>query len=355
VIRHRRDPLLWVGVAAAVVVLVVGAVVLRPRLFPAAQPLVTAAWLPVWDERATASLETAMDTGGLTEVSPTWAAVAPDGSFTLTPPPAEVVDRVAGDDDVALIPTVQNFSDGGWQGQAIADLLADPSREADHRAQLVELAVTNGWDGIDIDYESLPATAGPQYTGFLTALRDDLDEHGMELTVAVPARTGDDDPTGLAYSYRLIGQIVDQVRVMTYDHHWSTSEAGPIAPVEWVQDVVDHAVDAVPREKLMLGLPTYGYDWVGSEGANLAATDAEALAQRVGAEPEWDDDAAAWTFRYEQDGQQHTVWYEDARSLERKQEIAVEARLRGVAIWSLGGEDPQVWRTVTTATNRGVE
>jgi spore germination protein len=353
--HHRRDPLLWLGIAAAVVVLVVGAVVLQPRLFPGTQPLVTAAWLPVWDERATGSLETALDEGGLTEVSPTWAAVAPDGSLSLTPPPADVLDRLAGEGDVLLVPTVQNFSGGQWQGQATADLLADPARAADHRAQLVELAVANGWDGIDVDYESLPATAGPQYTEFLSALRDDLDAHGLRLTVAVPARTGDDDPSGLAYSYRVIGQIVDEVRVMTYDHHWSTSEAGPIAPVEWVRDVVDHAVDRVPREKLMLGLPTYGYDWVGDTGTNLAATDAEALAERVGAEPRWDGDAAAWTFRYEQDGQQHTVWYEDARSLQRKQEIAVEARLRGVAIWSLGGEDPQVWTTVTTTTSKGVE
>jgi hypothetical protein len=42
--RHRRDPLVWLGVAVAVVLLVVAAVVLRPRLFPAAQPLVAAAW-----------------------------------------------------------------------------------------------------------------------------------------------------------------------------------------------------------------------------------------------------------------------------------------------------------------------
>ncbi|MGY1644312.1 glycosyl hydrolase family 18 protein [Geodermatophilus sp. SYSU D00703] len=352
--RHRKDPLLWAGAAVVVVALVVGALVLRPRLFPAAQPLVAAAWLPVWDDRAPASLTSALDQGGVTEVSPTWAALRVDGTFALTPPPADVLDELTAD-GVELLPTVQNFADGEWQGQATADLLADPQRAADHRAQLVELATRNGWDGIDVDYEALPATAGPRFSEFLEALREDLHAQGLQLTVAVPARVSDDDPNGLAYSYQVIGRIADQVRIMTYDHAWSTSEPGPVAPVDWVRDVVDHAVAEVPPERLMLGLPTYGYDWVGSEGRNLAATDAVALAEQVGAEPRWDDESAAWTFTYTRDGQDHTVWYEDARSLERKQEIAVDEELRGVAIWSLGGEDPQVWTTVQTATSKGVE
>ena len=352
--RHRHDPLLWAGVAVAVVLLVVGAVVLRPRLFPPDRPLVAAAWLPVWDERAPASLQSALDDGGVGEVSPTWATLALDGTLTLTPPSPEVLDRI-GADGARLLPTVQNFADGRWQGQLVADLLADPVRAADHRTQLVQLAVANGWDGIDLDYEALPATAGPVYTDFLTALRDDLHAQGLELTVAVPARGSDEDPGTLAYSYQMVGGIADQVRLMTYDYHWSTSDAGPVAPVDWVQDVVDYAVERVPPEKLMLGLATYGYDWVGTEGRTVQATDAVALADEVGAEPRWDDEAAAWTFSYEQDGEQHTVWYEDARSLERKQQIAVDAGLRGVAIWSLGGEDPQVWTSVAAATSTGVE
>jgi spore germination protein len=349
-----RRHLLWAGAAVATVLLLVaGVVVLRPRISAPPPPLVAAAWLPVWDERAPASLRTALAEGGLTEVSPTWATLALDGSLVTTPPPAEVLGRLTG--EVRLLPTVQNFADGAWQGQLVADLLADPARADAHRAALVDLALANDWDGVDVDYEALPSTAGPQYTAFLTVLRDDLHAEGLELTVAVPARSSDEDPGTLAYSYQLVGRIADQVRVMTYDHSWSTSEAGPVAPAGWVRDVVDYAVERVPREKLMLGLPTYGYDWVGTQGVNLSATDAVALAAEVGAEPTWDDGAAAWTFRYERDGDQHTVWYEDARSLERKQQIALDERLRGVAIWSLGGEDPQVWTSVATAADPGVE
>src|SRR3712207_864377 len=111
---------------------------------------------------------------------------------------------------------------------------------------------------------------------------------------------------------------------MAYDHSWAGSEAGPVAPLSWVRDVVAYAQQRVPQEKLMLGLATYGYDWAGGTGTTLQATNAVELAGRVGATPEWDAQSAAWTFSYEQDGQQHTVWYEDARSLAAKQQLAID-------------------------------
>jgi spore germination protein len=244
---------------------------------------------------------------------------------------------------------VQNFAEGRWQGDVLAAILGDPDLAGTHRRALVDAAVREEWDGIDLDYEDLPASAGPLFVEFLQALRDDLDEHDLLLSVTVPARTSDDGEAS-AYDYAAIGAVADQVRVMAYDHAWSGSPAGPIAPPDWVRDVVGYAVERVPADKLMLGIGTYGYDWVGSTGVDLGAAEAAALAERVGAEPRWDDDAAAMTFTYQRDGQAHSVWYEDAESLAVKQDIAVEAGLRGIAVWRLGGEDPQVWATVARVT-----
>lgn len=340
------------GLAVVVVLAVTAAAALPGWLADRERPLTAAAWLPVWDERSAASLRPALDVGGVTEVSPTWATVGLDGELVVTPPTTEVLDRVD-DAGARLIPTVQNFADGDWQGQLIADLLADPERAGAHRAALVDLALDAGWDGIDIDYEALPPTAGPQFIDFLTALGADLDEHGLDLTVAVPARAGDDDPGTLAYSYQLLGEVADQVRVMTYDHSWSGSTAGPVAPLDWVSSVIDYAVERVPEDKLMLGLPTYGYDWVGTRGEVVGAADAAVLADEVGAEPVWDEASASWTFSYVRDGEQHTVWYEDERSLRAAQALAADAGLRGVALWQLGGEDPDVWPALGTVTGGG--
>lgn len=345
----------WIYGACGTVVLVLGviaALTLPGRIADRGRSLVAAAWLPVWDERSAESLRLALNVGGVTEVSPTWATVGPDGELVVTPPTAGVLDQVD-EAGARLLPTVQNFADGDWQGQAIADLLADPERADAHRKALVDLALADGWDGIDIDYEALPPTAGPQFIDFLTALGADLDEHGLELTVAVPARADDEDPGTLAYSYQLLGDVADQVRVMTYDHSWSGSEAGPVAPLGWVSSVIDYAVERVPTEKLMLGVPTYGYDWVGTRGEVVSAADAVELADEVGAEPVWDATSRSWTFGYVRDGEQHTVWYEDARSLRAARDLALEAGLRGVAIWQLGGEDQEVWPALATVTRGG--
>jgi spore germination protein YaaH len=344
----RRAALLWAAAVVAVLGVAAGFVVLRPMVSPGPHALVAAAWLPSTDPRAVVSLPTALD-NGVTEVSPTLASITADGGLAVREPSPEVaalLDRA----DVRVVPTVQNYLDGAWQGDLVAGLLANPTTAAAHRELLVRTAVDNRWDGLDIDYESLPPTAGHMFTNFLADLRDDLHAEGLTLTVAVPARVSDRDAWGLAYSYQVLGEVADQVRLMAYDHSWAGSAAGPVAPLAWVQDVVTYAQQRVPDEKLMLGLATYGYDWAGGKGTSLQATQAVELAGRVGATPTWDAGAAAWTFSYAQDGQQHTVWYEDARSLAAKQQVAIDEELRGVAIWSLGGEDPELWTSVAAAT-----
>ena len=340
----------WLLAAVGIAVAAAPAVAGAPSFVPdRTAPFVVAAWLPTWDDAGAASLSDALRVGGVSEVSPTWAGVRADGTLALTPPASSVLLQTSMD-GARLIPVVQNYADDAWQGDLMASILSDPQRAAVHRRALVQAARENHWDGVDIDYEGLPPTIGPQFIAYLTALRDDLHAAHRLLSVAVPARAGDDDPGTLAYSYQALGRVADEVRVMAYDHAWSASAPGPIAPTAWVRAVVRYAVARVPREKLMLGLATYGYDWSGTTGRDVGAADAEALARREHADLVWGDAAAAVTFRYRAHGRQHVVWFEDARSMAVKQQIAVDAGLRGVAIWRLGGEDPAVWTTVARAT-----
>ncbi|KEA65819.1 hypothetical protein, partial [Mycobacterium tuberculosis] len=151
---------LWIagaGVAVVVVLALIAAVALPGRDSGRDGSLVAAAWLPVWHDRSAASLGPALDVGGVAEVSPTWATVDLDGGLEVTPPTDEVLRRLD-EAGARLLPTVQNYADGEWQGEVIADLLADPERADAHREALVGLALADEWDGIDIDYEALPPT-----------------------------------------------------------------------------------------------------------------------------------------------------------------------------------------------------
>lgn len=335
-----RRRLVLMGVTAVVVVLLAVGALLRWVLPGSAGPLVVAGYLPVGASSAGA-LENAIDEG-LTEVSPVWATVRPDGTLDATPFPAALREQLQRP-GLRVLPTVQNYVDDAWDGQLVADLLDDPRRADAHREALVDAVLENGWDGIDLDYEALPPVAGEAFADFLAALADDLHGHDRLLSLAVPARTSDEDSWTLAYSYQRLGEIADQVRVMAYDHAWSGSLPGPVAPLPWVAEVLTYALERIPAEKLVLGLATYGYDWVGSEGVYLPATAVFELANGTNSVPRWDPTAAASTFDYAVDGERHTVWYEDARSLEAKLDLAEQEGLRGVAVWQIGGEDPGIW------------
>jgi spore germination protein len=136
--------------------------------------------------------------------------------------------------------------------------------------------------------------------------------------------------------------------VMAYDYSDPSGDAGPIAPVSWVDQVLSLATRLIPRERIVLGLPTYGYDWsAGSVADSLQWADVQQLAKRESAAPRWDAHSASpWLSYKDQNGQIHTVWYEDARSLAAKVALARRHGLSHVVLWRLGGEDPGIWPTL---------
>ena len=99
-----------------------------------------------------------------------------------------------------------------------------------------------------------------------------------------------------------------------------------------------------------MGIPTYGYDWTlpyqaGNPGAtSLSPVEAVNLASRYGAEIQYDTNAQSPWFRYtDESGRLHEVWFEDARSIQAKLELAREFGLRGIGYWNLMREFPQNW------------
>jgi spore germination protein len=340
-----RKQVALIAAVGLLLVAIAGFAVLRP-VFASQPRMVVAATWPWWDPRGDGSLAVAVAEGPISEISPMWAVPTAGGGLDVVPPgPAVESARSRG---VRLLPTVQNYIDREWDGDLVAGILADPVAAERHRRLLVDAVVEHDWTGVDIDYGDLPPTAGSALVDFLTSLREDLHAHGKELSVTVPARTADEARSeALAYSYQRLGAVADQLRVRAHYHAWDTSEPGPVAPVAWVEDVARYAVQRVPRGKLMLGIATYGYDWADGPGVELQTADAVALARQVGAEPRWDEDAAAHGFSYRRAGEDHTVWYEDARSAQVKYAVAVREGLRGVTVWRLGGEDPGVWGMTT--------
>lgn len=246
---------------------------------------------------------------------------------------------------------------GGFDRGVASAVLTNPSVQARVLQGIERLVTQEGYNGVQIDLENVDPAQRQALNEFLRRLSERLDALGATLSIAVPAKTWDDPSNGWsgAFDYETIGRVVDQVSVMTYDEHWITSEAGPIASLPWVQQVVRYASQAIPREKLLVGIAGYGYDWPrgGGMATMLKATDAVRLAQQKGAPILWDQQAQVPYFTYVENGVTRVVYFENAESARHKLRLIAQNGLSGMALWRLGFEDPQLWAVVREVLGGG--
>ena len=137
---------------------------------------------------------------------------------------------------------------------------------------------------------------------------------------------------------------------MTYEWGYSGGPAMAVSPIGPVTDVVDYALTEMPSNKIMLGQNLYGYDWTlpyepGGEYARaLSPQQAIALARSTNQAILYDEEAQApYFFYYDDQGNQHEVWFEDARSIQAKFQLIKDKNLRGISYWKLGLAFPQNW------------
>src|SRR5699024_1996245 len=111
---------------------------------------------------------------------------------------------------------------------------------------------------------------------------------------------------------------------MTYEWGYSAGPAMAVSPLPEVRNVVEYALTEMPAEKIMLGQNLYGYDWTlpfvqGESFARaLSPQQAIQLAWDQSVSIEYDERAQAPFFTYIDDGKEHEVWFEDARSIQAK-------------------------------------
>jgi spore germination protein len=311
-------------------------------------------YVPYWDQRR--ALDVVWQRSDMfDQVSLVWYSLDPTGHivptddrYTHINPQAVRAMHARG---IQVIPTVTSLRNGRWNADIVQQMLHDAAARRTHIRELVQLAVTKGYDGIDIDYESLSSEDRAVYSRFLTKLGAALHAEGKLLTTAVHPKVSNAgyDERNLAQDYRAIGAAVDQVRVMTYDYSWDTSPPGPVAPAAWVEKVIAWTVRQIPREKVILGIDLLGYDWSGGRGVTVDHEQAQALADAHGVTIRRSADGSPSFIYRDSSGDRHEVWWEDARSARTKLALVSEYGLGGVFFWRLGGEDSNVWPTARTA------
>lgn len=273
-----------------------------------------------------------------------------DGAGRLNGSVNQSVLRLARANGLKVLALVHNAGNGRFDPGSVHVFLRNAEARKRFINGLYNLLVQNGLDGVNLDLENVPAADRPYYTTLVRDLAMRLRPRHFLVTASLPAKAAEDWTsrwTG-AYDYRALAPYLDQVVLMAYDEHVAGGDPGPVASLQWVESVVRYAVTVFPRQKIVLGLPAYGYSWSSRGDRALSFKQVSTVLRQNGASPAWDYRAQVPYFQYTKSGARHLVWYENSRSAAAKAALARRYGLRGVAVWRLGYEDPALWQTVAS-------
>jgi spore germination protein YaaH len=302
----------------------------------------TAAWIPPWDAAALTSIQ--LHAGDLDESNPVWYSLSSGGAI-VTNWNAENPTWLAAMTGTRVLPTIQNTVNRSFDGTVAETLLSTAASREAHAQAIADLVVNKVYDGIDVDYERVPTTSRANFTAFVQLLAQKLHAAGKQLSVTVYAKTSDaqnwNGPG--AEDWAALGGAADWIKIMAYDYHWSTSAPGAITPLSWLDQVAAYAESAIPAGKIVVGLPWYGYDWVGSSGTGVVYSGAMSTAAANGATISRDADNEA-TYTYAD----HVVYFQDAAAYKSKTDLLRQKHpnIAGFAHWRTGSEDPGFWTVI---------
>ncbi len=277
--------------------------------------------------------------------------IRPDG--TLVEP--DDLSLIAAAQQLGVTPVMHlsTLTDEGNFDSSLASLVLNDLQVQDAVVSaIVETMQLRGYQALDVDFEFIPAQDAQAYAQFIARLRDTLRPRGWPVIVALAPKTSADQP-GLLYEghdYAQLGAAADLVLLMTYEWGYTYGPPMAVAPLPNVRRVVEYALTEIPADKILLGIPNYGYDWTlpfvqeESRATSISNQYAVTLAGDNNAVIQYDPTAQAPFFRYtDPAGREHEVWFEDARSIRAKLSLLSRYGLSGVGYWNLIRPFPQNW------------
>ncbi|MDD3706066.1 MAG: glycosyl hydrolase family 18 protein [Clostridiaceae bacterium] len=281
--------------------------------------------------------------------------VTPEGSFrSINDEPLIAAAREA---NVAPLMVITNLREGGGFDSDLAKTILTNEQIQDTLINnIIENLKAKNYSGLDIDFEYIYPENREDYNDFLRKVVSRLRPLGYSITSALAPKISADQPGLLyeAHDYPVHGALLDHVILMTYEWGYTFGPPMAVAPITEVKKVLNYAVTAIPRRKILMGIPNYGYNWTlpyveGSRATTISNVGAVDLARREGAAIQYDQRAQAPFFNYYDDnGRQHVVWFDDARSIEAKLRLINQYNIGGASYWTIGRYFPQNWLVLSS-------
>ncbi|MVB10378.1 Spore germination protein YaaH [Caprobacter fermentans] len=275
----------------------------------------------------------------------------------LAPIEDEAVITAARAQNTAPLMVVTNMRpEGGFSSEVANAVLSGQQVQDTLLENITATMKQKNYYGLNIDFEYIYPRDRENYNNFLRKVVARMHSLGYIVTTSLAPKTsaGQQGLLYEAHDYPAHGEAVDYVILMTYEWGYTYGPARPVAPLNLVEEVIRYAVTVIPPNKILMGIPNYGYDWTlpfvrGSSARSLTNPGAVELAAQVGARILFDEEAQSPHFDYfSSDGKKHTVWFEDARSIRAKLELAHRYGLAGVSYWTANSYFSQNWLVLSS-------
>lgn len=283
---------------------------------------------------------------GMNVIVPTWFnVVANDGTYVSLADKAYVdkahelglqvwamVENVSTDESVKNLDTEVLMSSTSSRRRLIENLMA----EAD----------TYGFDGFNLDFESLKSQAGPHYVQFIREMSVHCRLKGLVLSIDnyVPSAYT------AFYNRREQGIVADYVIVMAYDEHYAGGEPGSVSSISYVKEGLAGTLAEVPKEKVIGGVPFYTRVWTdaadGTTSRAYGISGAKQWVEDNEVELTWQEELGQYYGVNNSSGGREQIWLEEERSLGLKVDVINQMDLAGVACWKLGFEPAEIWDVI---------
>jgi spore germination protein YaaH len=296
-------------------------------------------------------------------IVPTWYQVDENGLVTGAPEPTVL--KRAQDEKLPVMPIIALFDKKKFH-----TLSASAAAQTQMNDAMIRESKLHGFVGFQLDLENIDWTDRDQLTDLVKNSADALHKAGLQLTIAtVPNAPGYPGSGGFAkwiytdwrgaYDIAAIAKYVDILCLMTYDQHTRWTMPGPVAGWDWTVDNLNYALKVVPKEKLSLGIPLYGYHWYAGAPTKendkdkpnptaeyIGTPNALLLAEAYNGKIQWDaEDHNAYFFFY-RDQMREWIFFTDARTFKDRYDLVQKDGLQGFCSWVLGEEDPGIWKVL---------
>lgn len=262
--------------------------------------------------------------------------------------------------EVLALPVLTNLVSGEFDSDLAHTVLGDEQILDVFLDNILAFLEQYSLQGVLIDFENLYPEDRDLFTNFIRLLYERLHAVDKILVVNIAAKWEDlpDRPWAGFFDYRALSPYMDIAAIMTYEWGYRSGPPFPIAPLPYVERVLDYAIEnEIEASQILMGMVFYGYNWELPYNPDTLATTVTLprvwdLARIHNSDIIFDSESQTPHMLYiDEIGIQHEVWFEDALSHYLKYQLAQTYDLRGVFYWIINFPFDATWYIVSNLFN----